>query len=368
MTRPARAGTSLARSLAVPFAVTLSIVGCQPVETSARPTRQDVVRGLAEAVLLPAHEAFEASSADLAEQASEVCSRAQGTGADLDRVREAWRTARRDWIPVRLQSHGPFDARRTLSLVDWRPVSHERLVELLDEDVQPIDPDRVGTRWPASSRGLGVVEELLFGQRAQTLTAGSRSCDLLIAATAVIANEAAELTSEWRTDYVGRLAGRGSVSYESNEALGRLVRGLVFALRETTDRELLPALREQQTLTLGQGAAGADRLDLEALLDAFDAIYRSRSADDPAGSSAGLFDLVGQVAPATGLLVTETLSSTRAAVDELPVGVDLTEAENQPALESLYRAFDELHRVVATELVSVLGVSVGWSDADGDTG
>ena len=137
----------------------------------------------------------------------------------------------------------------------------------------------------------------------------------------------------------------------------------LFLLEAITDLELGAAIgamdREPDPEAIDEGAAAAGVEDLTARLDGVRAVLVGNEA-----GGEGLAPLLGD--GIAGRL-RDQLSAARAAVGAVDPPLRTASAESPAAVAAARDAIKAVQITVATEVVSHLGVTIGFSDADGDS-
>lgn len=322
--------------------------------------RTSTLDALVDEAIVPTFRDLAAATADLEVAAEALChapdaARLEQTGRALAEARSAWSRSEPLWV-------GPVMDRRSWAVIDW-PASFEE-IEALIADGDPITVDRLAARVGADQRGLQAVEYVLGrSDEASVLRSleDERRCDYLIAITAVAATEAAEIQGDWEAD--GPASARTTFTEEASASVDDLVNDLVILLEAMTDTELGTALGVMdQTADAGALAEGFAALGLADLQAHSSGIRTVLVGDDEARG----------IAPLLGDDLADRLE---AAIDR----VDLELARlNAPLSTALVEqridviaardALKTLQILVNTEVVSRLGVTIGFSDADGDTG
>jgi hypothetical protein len=174
-------------------------------------------------------------------------------------------------------------------------------------------------QYGTDQRGLGAIDVLLGA--APTVTV----CNDVRANAALVAGEAAALATEWQSTAAERSADDSA----ANDTLGSIVNEVLFAIMAAEQR---PVNAAQAQLV------GIRNVFLPAPID-------DSTADDSTTESASL---------RLGSLLDD------AVVQQLRVDFDAAIAN--PDTDTL----DAVERTVLTNVVSALGLSVQFSDADGD--
>ena len=125
-------------------------------------------RNLAEAILWHGGEAAESKDSfkALTKSVDALC--AGPGGASLETARTAWREARDSWMKTEAFRFGPAMDRRSAPLVDWWPVSVERIDGVVSGG-EPVTTETVRQFMPSTQRGMGAMEHLLFGDGSDAL-------------------------------------------------------------------------------------------------------------------------------------------------------------------------------------------------------
>ena len=358
-------------------------IGCGAAATSAPPdtpapqntpapdkaTRAEMLQSLTAQVILPGYTAAAAGLAQLEQSLEGLC--ASPAQAGLDAARQDWRAARQGWLRTESYRFGPAMERRSVSLADWWPIEADKIDAHLDGG-EEITEERVLEYLPATQRGLNAIEYLLFGPGSGALADGSgaeRRCAYLRSLSAVARDEADGILADWQgseeaAGYAGYFDGTGSLALLDSEAEAEAVRSLVFQVRAIANMRLGAALGidgEADAGAIPSGDADNTREDLLSQLDGIAAVYRG------ADGGLGLSARVASVSEETDARMAAAIESTIAATESLG-GSIIAQLEANPAqVRAVYDSMKELQRVLNTEIVSLLGVSVGFSDTDGDS-
>jgi predicted lipoprotein len=348
------------RSAAVPLLVLLLLVS---TSCSSDPSRGDVLAELASDGIVPMYEQLEQNAGSLVGTTVDVCDRGGAASladahAALADTRDAWSRTEAAWV-------GPVMNRRSWAVVDW-PINTDEIEELIADDSIALDADRLGKTIGADQRGLGALEYLLGepGVANDPLVQfGSRRCDYIVGLAQVIHNESRLLLNNWVSGDNGEDPYMAQISAEGSTALDSLINDTLFLLEDIGDRELGVALGvmggDADIERVVEGASGLATADIVGHL----AGLRTVLIGDPAG---------GGLSPLLGDEITSRLSGKFDVADSAAamVGFPLREAvtATPTQVEALREAVKAIQVTVATEVVSRLGVTIGFSDADGDTG
>jgi predicted lipoprotein len=336
----------------------LALIAC-----SSGPPEVDVVSNATHLALIPAMETAADEIATLSAATETFCEAPDA--ANHEAAKEAWRTAKEAWERSELTTFfGPADMLRTVSKVDYAPISETGIEELLASDTI-IDIDYIDNRAASTQRGLGAAEYALF--RDTELAADERTCAFAASSSVVAANAATALVDSWTTSFSGGepWVDVYTVVIPPNQSFGDLVASFVETLKRQSLFELGQALGvsapEPDIEAIPEGAAG------EAA-----AMYRSQLESIRVTLDAGGEDSLGELirarSPEVADRIDETLDRAIAGVSGLGGPMRGIAAENPEDLEPIYQDIADLRTLFESDVVSLLDITLGFSDTDGDTG
>ena len=335
----------------------------------AKATRGEVLQSLTARVILPGYSAAAAGLTKLELSVGSLCS---NPGEDaLTSARDDWRDARRAWLRTESFRFGPAMERRSLSLVDWWPIDTVKIDRNLASQ-EAITEERVSEFLSATQRGLATAEYLLFGQGSDSLAGGPggwERCAYLQAVVGVASREVGGILADWRgadgqSGYAGYFDGTGSLALLDSEAEAEAVRSLVFQVRAIANMRLGAALGvdvDADASEIPSGDADSTGDDLLAQVEGIAAIYRG------VDGGLGLSARVAAVSEEADARMLSAIESTIDAARNMEGSVFYMLETDPAQVRLVYDNLKELQRVLNTEIVSLLGVSVGFSDTDGDS-
>ncbi|HET7847010.1 MAG TPA: imelysin family protein [Acidimicrobiia bacterium] len=334
------------------------------ISCSTEPAEGVVVRSVTDEAIVQSLGMSSAAAAELMDAAERYC--VNPAREDVAQVRAAWRRSNDAWNRAILTTwFGPAEMLRTVSRVDYEPVSEEGIDALLASGTT-LDADYVLNQAASTERGLGTVEYLLFGSGHDAERA--RVCELLIATSAVVASETLALEEAWTGSYQGgasfseRFAGEGMVS---DDALADVVLSLVETLKQMSLLQLGKALgisaQEPVIDSIPEGAAGAGAASYLAQLEGV------RSLLD-AGGESSLGTLIAARSEAVSSRIDEELAAGIAELAGIDAPLRQVATDDPARLRPLYDHLSELLRLFEADVVSLLDITLGFSDADGDSG
>ena len=334
-------------------------------------SRQEILTSLTDLVIVPRYGQAADAMGQFSASSAELCA-APGDAA-LEAARDNWRLARDAWTTTEAYRFGPAMDRRSVSLVDWWPVLVERIDGTLD-DGKPVTAETVRQFMPSTQRGIGAMEHLLFGDGSDVLASeeGTSRCGYLLALAEVAHEEIAGIYGEWKGDrespgYAGFFNGSAMSSLHSREAEAEVVRSLVFMIRTIANMRLGAALGvdgEPDPVAIPGGMAGHSASDLQRQILGISEMY-SGAAEAP--EALGISHNVRQLSLEVDGRMAGAIEGVAAALGEVDGSLESAIANEPASVRRVYDSFKELQRVLNTEVVSLLGVSVGFSDTDGDS-
>lgn len=360
------------------LATSIVLVALLVTACSFGPTvsREDVLVSLNENVILPAFRTVDEETEQMRDAVDALC--AAPSEETLRRAREEWRGAKDAWMSSRAVGFGPAMDRRSRSFVDWWPVEPERIENTLSTK-DSITPEYVREFLSTTQRGLGAIEYLIFegDNVVATLSEpGTLRCEYLTSAADVAATETAGLLSDWingppgDAPYADQFTGQASSSLLPLAAVSEVVRTSVFLLRSITDMQLGSALgmndSEADPSAIRSGPAMNGLADLRNQLLSMQRAYTG--VDGTADETYGVGSLVTGVSKDADERMLASFSNAIAAIDALEEPLDEAIHSDVATVRQAYDALKELQVALNTEVVSLLGISVGFADTDGDGG
>ena len=364
--KTARAAKTVAFAAAL-IALAAAAFGC----ADSPPSREDALASLTDLVIVPGYEAVAAETGALDASLSALC--AAPSAPALDAARAAWRAAREPWSRSEATWFGPVMDRRSLGFIDWSPTEPERIEAMLNE--RPATTEAQARDSLASTqRGLGAVEYLLFQEGAlERLSSRPERCRYLTALGNLIASESAAVLREWTVEreiggpYAGFFTGRADSSMLSSEAFAEIIRRQVFLLRTVTDMRLAAALGMREggpDPSAIPGGAGENALaDLRAQMLGVRDIYFGHDSEGAVGVS----HIVAALSQDADARMKRHLDESIAAIDRVEGTMSEALAHRPEQVAAIHESLTQLRITLDAEVVGLLGVSVGFSDTDGDS-
>ena len=335
-------------------------VACGP----GGPDEAEVLTSITDDVIVPSYEALASETAGLHDALNALC--AAPSDDALNKAHDAWRGARAAWSRSEASGLGPLLDRRSTGLIAWALTEPERIDSLLASD-SAITEDFIRNNISSTQRGLGGIEYVLFADAA--LTADPARCAYLTAAGKVAADESAALLDDWTmgggSPYREYFTGQSSISLVSEQAVAEVVRTQVFLSRTIVDMRLAGALglRGDVDPTAIPGGAG-----LNALADLRNGVLGMRDIYEGVGDEGqGISALIVPLSEDADERMRAGFVSSLAAIDAVDGPLREAAAASSPQALAVYEALMGLQDTLSTEVVSLLGVSVGFSDTDGDS-
>ena len=350
----------------------LVAVACTP---EPPPSRQDVLASLTHGVIVPRFQSVAGEMGELSDALHTLC--AKPSPAALDAGRAAWREARAPWMRSQAMWFGPVMDRRSRTLVDWSPIDPERIEAMLSER-EAISAMDVREFLGATQRGLGAIEYIIFGEDGTALQQlaqpGGIRCQYLTGLVDVVADETAAVLEDWTGEggegsgYAAYLNSTATVSLLDQQAVDELVRTSVFLTRSITDMRLGKALGvddgQPDPSAIPGGAGHNAVVDLRNQVLGLQDVYLGTDTDAGLGINA----LVSGVSEDADERIRGHFTNALAAIDDLREPLQSTISEDPEPARVAHQRLQQLQVALNTEVVSLLGVTVGFSDTDGDGG
>lgn len=311
---------------------------------------EEVLAGLADATIVPAYVRLEDDLGTLATDLSDLC--ATPSAETLATAQETWRTVARSWQLTRAGAVGPSMERRLMADVAFR-ARPDPVEDLLASD-EPIDTDSLRGKG-STFRGISLVESLLF---ATAEPPDARTCEFLVNVVPLSTDAVAAVVADWEDGYATTFAEGpegdplGSVDELTNQVIACLT-----ALDDNGIRDLVVAETLDDALSTRRDAAGAYVMaEHRALLDSVAAVV-----------DGGLADLVEARSPETAERLRDLTAAAVEAFAPLPDSIDASYTDAHDGLVAAAEAVAALKVLMTTEVASQLGITVRFSDADGDS-
>ena len=344
-------------------------------------SRSDVLESLVASVVVPLHETTANELQTLSDTVRTAC--ATMPVLELDEIREAWRAARAAVSRSRAVEFGPAADRHSSSLIDWDAFDAERVDTLLAED-ERVTASYVQEFMPATARGLRAFECIVFSDA----DLDEPRCEYLVAISEAATEEANTIVEEWqgtgtasgKEPYADVFAGTASSSLLPLAAVSDVISTSIFLMRSIVDMQLGTALgiddAEADLTAIGEGSSGNGIADLRDAVVGMSTVYLGALPDapateDPEDSLLGIGDLVAGASEEADIRVREAFDAAISSIDVLrSTGESLTWliVNERDAVMDCYDALKDLQLTLNTEVVSLLGISVGFADTDGDSG
>ena len=344
-------------------------------------SRSDVLESLVPSVVVPLHETMANELQTLSDTVRTAC--ATIPVLELDEIRGAWRDARAAVSRSRAVEFGPAADRHSSSLIDWDAFDAERVDTLLAE-VESVTASHVREFLPATARGLRAFEYIAFADA----DLDEPRCEYLVAISAAAAEEANAVVEEWQgtgtasgnEPFADVFTGTASSSLLPLAAVSDVISTSIFLMRSIVDMQLGTALgiddAEADLTAIGEGPSGNGIADLRDAVVGMLTVYLGALPDapapeDPEDSLLGIGDLVAGASEEADIRVREAFDTAISSIDVLrSTGESLTWliVNERGLVMDCYDALKDLQLTLNTEVVSLLGISVGFADTDGDSG
>ena len=342
---------------------------------------QLVLRDLGDVVILPIYRDLHARAQTLTSTSRALC---QAPAADtLAAVQDAWRAVRVPWKRSEAFAFGPVVDQRIDSAVDFWPIR----VSSVETELAKTDPvpDDYAATLGDTVRGLPVLEYILFDPEngpdgvlarlvSETDGQPTRTCDYAIALAVDIELRARTLVDAWAPDsgdFAGELAraGMGSTVYaERAQAINAVVNAFVQLLQEVEGMKLATPLGLRDGGTPQPQAAETWRSasSRQDILDNLAGVRSMYTTAHDGRTGASFHDAVAVLDAQLDAAILAQMDATVAAVEAIDLPLHQAVLEAPETVDAAFQSTKELFRLMAVDMVTVLGVTLSFSDNDGD--
>ena len=345
----------------------LALAGCSSDDA---PSDRDVLISLTDEVVFPAYESLARDMTQLDRDVNALCNAPDE--ASLKTARQSWRNARASRMRSEAMWFGPVMDRRSIRLLDWSPTDVDGIDEMLVEG-RVLSVDEVREVLASNLRGFGAIEYVLFGSGAfANPNAPESQCRYLAAMTKVARGETDAILSEWlnaterRPPYKDFFSDRASSAILPRSAVAEVVRTQVFLIRDAVDMRLATAMGlrgDAPDLSAVPGTAADNGLqDLRNEILGMQAIYEGKGED-----GLGISDLVRALSVDTDRRLLDQFVAAISAIDAVEGSLRAAITDRPDQVRSVHESLQNVQITISTEVVSLLGVSVGFTDTDGDS-
>jgi hypothetical protein len=344
------------------------------------PDPQLVLRDLGDVVIVPVYREFHARAQALTSAARAMCQ--APAAASLDAAQDAWLAARGPWKQSEAFAFGPVVDLRADTAVDFWPIR----VSSIEAELAKTDPVPEGYAAALGDtvKGLPVLEYLLFdpaGDDAAVLarladTAGqaTRTCAYAVALAVDVEARARALVDAWdpaKGDFAGELARAGvdSQTYpERARAINAVVNAFVLLVQEVEGVKLATPLGlrnagEPQPELAESWRSDGSRQDMLDNLAGVRSMYMTSYAGR---TGVSFHDAVAALDADLDAAIVAQLDATEAAVAAITLPLDQAVIDTPALVNAAFESSKELFRLMAVDMATVLGVTLGFSDNDGD--
>lgn len=291
-------------------------------------SRSDVLAEFAREVAVPRFEALAESATNVVAAIDAVCADpgAENVAVALASVEDA----RRGWLSMQAMWTGPVMERRSPALIDW-PVNVADIEALVDRSATgEITPDVVAKNVGADTRGLSAVRWVLSADDSLERLEDERWCDYLDSTKTVVASEADVLLADW------------TESWDDGPPFVE-----VLADERVQAEWLSMFVNDNVNLANKLGVAPDERRDDEV---------------DTAADRVAQLEGLAEFAAALGPLLGDDLAG------RLDAEIEAARAAYADGdIDAGRQLSGEVEATMATEVAARLGVTIGFSDSDGDS-
>jgi predicted lipoprotein len=220
---------------------------------------------------------------------------------------------------------------------------------------------------------MNVIEYILFGDDA----ADARPCAFMVSAAGLVLARAERVLGGWTEadgdtpSFAAQIAdpgSDGSMYDDVADVYGDVVNHMIFALGDVGDARLGRASGDvtgtPEPAEVDAGRAQRALLDSADMLDGVVEVYAGGQGEDP-DDAAGVRAVVASMSEDAAESLDEQFAAAAAAIDAIPA--PLAENTDPAPARDAYEAVRAAQTTMLTEVASLLGVTLTFGDADGDS-
>lgn len=310
--------------------------------------------------------AFETRADALAQAAVALCD--APSEATLADAQAAWRATRGPWKRVEVAKFGPFTETpwRFGPLLDFWPVRADAVETYVAGD-GPVDAEAFGAL-AAATRGLPVVEWLLWGGAPLTDLQDARRCAFLVGASADVAANATALGAAWDDPWRARLVDpvADDDAYDTRQdVVDEWVNRLAFTVENIRSTKFGKPLGDASGGEL-QPDALESRPSGHAAADAFATLQGVRGVALGRDGGLGVVDLLPEAQDDVADRVVAWFDAADVALGGVTDPLETTLVVEPEVVEHAQDELLELQSAIQVDLAQALSVTITFNDNDGD--
>lgn len=356
---------------------------------AGRSERKAALASMADDVIVPGLEHLAVTTSDLSSSVQALC--AEESAGNLTNTRESWKSAASAWASTSAYRFGPADRLKSAPAIAY-PMNAAKIDKMFaagGEFADAAPTTESVASLGADKRGLRTIEYLLFTQPDSIGGSSGRSpqtCTFISAAAVNVADAARALSDAW-TSGSDKLTsskpfaeqfrdpGSGSMYANQQEAIDDVINSMLGALASVSDMTLGPATGRAGSASDPNAAdpaaadPGSARFALEESRAGLESVAKLYGSPDERLSAvtASLGKRSSNDADKRFRSQLKSAIDSLATLDE-PIGSLPPSAASSDSgpLVSAYGAVGSARVTLRTEIASQLGVTVVFSDSDGD--
>lgn len=297
----------------------------------------------------------------------------------LTAAQTAWRTARTTWKKSEVLLLGPTMAGSLRPSIDWFPIDTAAMETSLAADTVVLDEAFIRAGG-ANVKGLLAVEYFLFDAaapdqvlvRLTTDAAATRRRAYLVSLVGDLAAQGLAFKDQWTSEKFLSAFTQASVNHTAyanpREAIADVINRLVYMTEKIADMKLARPLGLLDGTGVNPALEESPRSD-SSRQDAVDTLAGVRMtyyATNGATTVYSLSDLVKIAGAPIDQRVGERIAAAEAALAAIPTPFANTLATDPAPIAAAETKLRDLRTILATEVASNQGATIGFSDNDGD--
>lgn len=343
--------------------------------------KQALLIDLAQNVVIPSYEALQSETKTLRKIAGEFCT-APST-EKLQTLQKQWKRTKLSWKRCQIFRFGPAEEFEAHSHIDYWP-SKTHLIEKEIKGTSALTPAYV-RQLGASRRGLPAIEYLIFPQDKQTpdalvksLTATdkpSRRCQYIEMLTQGIETTSTQIVEAWKKTPTEKRAplfvapiNKDKLTLSLQPAIDEMINEWVFLVERMADTKLGVPLGSKNGGTIQPQKLEAFRSlhSLEAIkanLESIESLYYGRFGTK---KGLGIRDLLLHYGTLVDKHLVRDIKNAKDALNALKSPLHSLLTKDVKQVDYTQKVVKVLHTTVNVEVVGNLGVTLTFSDNDGD--
>lgn len=354
------------------------VISCTDTKSSF--DRETLFLELSKNVVIPGYEAFSKQATALEEETKTFC---QGPTADgLKKLQEQWLETKKIWRQVQAFRFGPAMYLSAKAHIDDWPVKTNLIEQELEKTTSWDDKaiDALGS----SRRGLATLEYLMFSNEKSDddilalwdmkEAKGKQRCAFAIGVAHGVVRRVELILADWKGKAGAAVIenftspGQSAAVGPQYRAVDHLINEFIYIANTSSDILLGQPLGHNDGGTPKPDAlealrSGSSLAHVKAFMNGLKVLYTGEFGTN---KGKGMSALVAHMHAETDTRLKQELEAALKALDAISVPLSKAIVEQRDAVKAAYDAIKLVEQTLSIDVVSHLGVTVTFSDNDGD--